>query len=138
VGTDHSIKQPVILFDGVCNLCNASVQFVIKRDKKKQFFFASLQSRYAKENLPSEFSDEAALQSIVLKDDDKIKTKSSAVLTIAKSLSGLWPALFIFIIIPKFLRDWVYDFIARNRYKWFGKKDQCMIPSTELKSRFLD
>ncbi|MEQ8903927.1 DCC1-like thiol-disulfide oxidoreductase family protein [Ekhidna sp.] len=138
MGTDHSIKQPIILFDGVCNLCNSSVQFIIERDKKELFLFASLQSRYAKENLPDEFSDETALQSIILKEGDEIKSKSSAVLTITKSLSGLWPLFYVLIVIPKFVRDWVYDIIAKNRYQWFGKKDQCMIPSPELKNRFID
>ena len=138
MGTDHSIEKPIILFDGVCNLCNSSVQFIIKRDKKEQFLFASLQSDYAKEHLPDELSDSKALQSIVLKEKDEIKTKSTAALTIARHLSGVWPILYAFMIIPKFLRDWVYDIIAKNRYKWFGKKDQCMIPSPELKSRFID
>lgn len=138
MGTDHSIKQPIILFDGVCNLCNSSVQFIIKRDKKVRFLFASLQSRYAKENLPAEFTDEKALQSIVLKDEKGLKTKSSAVLNISKNLTGLWPLLYVFIVIPKFIRDWIYDIVAKNRYRWFGKKDQCMIPSPELKSRFID
>lgn len=103
-----------------------------------QFLFASLQSDYAKENLPEEYSGSNELQSIVLKEKDTLKTKSTAALTIAKHLSGLWPILYVFIIVPKFLRDWVYDIIARNRYKWFGKKDQCMIPSPELKDRFFD
>ncbi|WP_424963726.1 thiol-disulfide oxidoreductase DCC family protein [Ekhidna sp.] len=138
MGTDYSIKKSIILFDGVCNLCNASVQFVIKRDKKKQFLFASLQSDFAEENLPKKYISSNALQSIVLKDGDHIKTKSTAALTIARRLSGLWPMLYLFIIVPKFLRDWVYDIVARNRYKWFGKKDQCMIPSPELKDRFFD
>lgn len=138
MGTDHSIEKPIILFDGVCNLCNSSVQFIIKRDKKEQFLFASLQSDYAKEQLPDELSDSKAFQSIVLKEKDEIKTKSTAALAIARYLSGWWPILYTFIIIPKFLRDWVYDLIAKNRYKWFGKKDQCMIPSPELKSRFID
>lgn len=110
----------------------------MKRDKKEQFLFASLQSDYAKENLPKELSSNSALQSIVLKEKDTIKTKSSAALTIAKRLSGLWSMLYIFIIVPKFLRDWVYDIIAKNRYRWFGKKDQCMIPSSEWKDRFID
>ncbi|WP_425392294.1 thiol-disulfide oxidoreductase DCC family protein [Ekhidna sp.] len=138
MGTDHSIEKPIILFDGVCNLCNSSVQFVIKRDEKEQFLFASLQSEYAKENLPATLSEEDNLQSIVLKHRGSIKTKSTAALHIARKLNGLWPALYGLIIIPKFIRDWVYDIIAKNRYKWFGKKDQCMIPSPEMKSRFLD
>ncbi|SNT24598.1 Predicted thiol-disulfide oxidoreductase YuxK, DCC family [Ekhidna lutea] len=138
MGADYSVEKPIIFFDGVCNLCNSSVLFVIKRDPKEKFLFASLQSKYAQENLPSTFTGEDSIQSIVLKQRSGIKTKSSAALTIAKNISGGWPIMYAFIIIPKFLRDWVYDIIAKNRYKWFGKKDQCMIPSPELKSRFLD
>ncbi|MEQ9467383.1 MAG: thiol-disulfide oxidoreductase DCC family protein [Ekhidna sp.] len=138
MGTNHSIKEQVIFFDGVCNLCNSSVQFIIKRDKRDRFRFASLQSEFAFENLPETLSDKSALQSIVLKNGDGIKTKSTAALTIARQLSGLWPILYLFMIVPKFIRDWVYDIIAKNRYKWFGKEDQCMIPSPELKSRFID
>ncbi|MEP0987769.1 DCC1-like thiol-disulfide oxidoreductase family protein [Ekhidna sp.] len=138
MGADHSIEKPVIFFDGVCNLCNASIQFIIKRDKQNRFLFSSLQSDYAKLNLPPSFTEDQNLQSIILKKGNKVAKKSSAVLTIAKALSGVWPILYVFIIIPKFIRDWFYDIIARNRYKWFGKKDHCMIPSPELKSRFID
>ncbi|WP_436515678.1 thiol-disulfide oxidoreductase DCC family protein [Ekhidna sp. To15] len=138
MGSNHTIRKPVILFDGVCNLCDSSVQFIIKRDKKGKFDFASLQSVYAKEHLPSSFTKEEDLRSIILQQGNNIKVKSTAALTIAKNLSGLWPALYAFIIIPRFLRDWVYDIIAKNRYKWFGKKDQCMIPSPDLRSRFID
>ncbi|WP_421764756.1 thiol-disulfide oxidoreductase DCC family protein [Ekhidna sp.] len=138
MGADHSIEKPVIFFDGVCNLCNTSIQFIIKRDKKNRFLFSSLQSDYAKESLPNTLTEDQDLQSIILKKGNAITTKSSAVLIIAKSLSGGWPILYAFTIIPKFIRDWFYDIIARNRYKWFGKKDHCMIPSPELKSRFID
>ena len=138
MGTNHSIDKKIIFFDGVCNLCNSSVQFIIKRDYKNHFLFSSLQSEYASENLPKQLVEEENLQSIILKSEDQTKTKSSAVLTIAKHLSGLWPLLYAFIIIPKFFRDWIYDIIAKNRYKWFGKKDTCMIPSSELKSKFID
>lgn len=138
MGSNYSIEKPIVFFDGVCNLCNSSVQFIIKRDKKEQFHFASLQSEYAKKCLKESLRDSDNLQSIVLKDGDKILTKSTAVLTISKSLSGLWPVLYILILIPKFIRDWVYDFIGSNRYKWFGRRDECMIPIPELKSRFID
>ncbi|WP_370089638.1 thiol-disulfide oxidoreductase DCC family protein [Ekhidna sp.] len=114
------------------------MQFILQRDKKKKFLFASLQSGFANENLPLDLSDSENLQSIILKDSNSLYTKSSAVLTIAKSLNGLWPIFYIFIVIPKPLRDWVYSIVAKNRYKWFGKKDYCMIPSPELKNRFLD
>ena len=132
------MTKAVIFFDGVCNLCNSSVQLIIKRDKKEAFLFASLQSDYAKKNLPANLNNEAELQSIVLLEGDQLKVKSTAALTIAKRLSGLWPLLYVFIVVPKFIRDFVYDLIARNRYNWFGKKDQCMIPSKQLQSRFLD
>ncbi|KAJ1401100.1 thiol-disulfide oxidoreductase DCC [Ochromonadaceae sp. CCMP2298] len=132
------MTKPVIFFDGLCNLCNSSVQFVIERDKNKKFLFASLQSELAKNNLPEALIGEDSLQTIVLKKDDKLLTKSTAALTIARTLSGLWPMLYLFILVPSFIRDFVYDLIGKNRYKWFGKKDHCMIPSKELKSRFLD
>lgn len=138
MGANHSLNKPVILFDGLCNLCNSSVQFVIKKDFQEKFLFASLQSAYAKNNLPSSLVSESSLQSIVLKKNDSISIKSTAVLNISRELSGFWPLLYGFIIIPKFIRNPVYNFIGRNRYKWFGKKDHCMIPSKELKSRFLD
>lgn len=137
MGTHHAMK-PVIFFDGLCNLCNSSVQFVINRDRKTKFLFASLQSEYAKNNLSNSLVDESSLQSIALKKGDIVLTKSTAALTIARELSGFWPSLYLFILVPKFIRDAVYDFIGRNRYRWFGKKNQCMIPSKELKSRFLD
>ena len=138
MGTDHPITKPIIYFDGVCNLCNASVQFVIKRDKDEQFHFASLQSEYAKKNLPEALTNDAALQSIVLQEGEHLKTKSSAALSISRKLSGGWSLLYAFMIIPKFIRDVVYQWIARNRYRWFGKQDECMIPAPELKARFLD
>ena len=138
MGATTEINNPVIFFDGVCNLCNSSVQFVIKRDPKANFRFASLQSDLAKQLLPKGLSEDDNLQSIVMLSGDTVYTKSTAALRVAKKLSGLWPVLYLFMLIPKFLRDAVYDFIARNRYKWFGKKDECMIPTPEMKERFLD
>jgi|SRR6476469_2247654 len=131
------MKNRVILFDGVCNLCDSAVQFVIKHDHHNTFKFAALQSDYAKQILANQPINLAALSSMVLIDDDKVYTKSSAALRIAKYLNNGLPLLYTFIIIPSFLRDFVYDFIAKNRYKWFGEKDQCMIPTPDLKSRFL-
>lgn len=130
-------NQPVLLFDGVCNLCNGAVQFIIERDKKEQFLFASLQSDYAKEHLKDANLPEGFLDSLVLLDNGTYFTQSSAALRIAKKLDGAWPLMYGFIIIPKFIRDAVYNFIARNRYKWFGKKEQCWIPTPELKARFV-
>ncbi len=127
----------IILFDGVCNLCNSSVNFIIKHDTKEQFLFASLQSDAAKEIL-LQFSTKKLIQdSIILIDGKNIYEKSSAALQISKHLNDGYKVLYSFIIIPKFIRDWVYDIIAKNRYKWFGKKEKCMIPTSEIKNRFL-
>lgn len=129
---------PVILFDGVCNLCNSSVQFIIGRDPKAQFRFASLQSAYGQQQMTKFNLPASELNSVLLIKDGKLYQKSSAALHIARMLSGAWPLMFAFIIVPPFIRNAVYDFIARNRYKWFGKKDECMIPTPELKSRFIN
>ena len=128
----------VILFDGVCNLCNSFVQFVINRDTKNIFKFTSLQSGYSKELLNRFGKDSSKLDSVVLYTDNKIYTESTAALKILKPLGGGLQLLYVFIIVPKFLRDFVYRFIARNRYKWFGKKESCMIPTPELKNRFIE
>lgn len=123
----------IILFDGVCNLCNDAVTFVIKRDKANIFKFATLQSKHAQ--IFGLESDN--MNSIILIDGDKKYSKSTAALHIAKHLSGGFPLLYAFIILPKFLRDWIYDYIAKNRYKWFGKTESCMIPTPELQEKFL-
>lgn len=130
----------LILFDGVCNLCNSSVLFVIKRDKKNVFLFAPLQSKIG-QAIINEFNiDTVQTDSILLYNPEtrKIYSKSTAALKIAKSLSFPTKTLSIFLIIPSFIRNWVYDFIAKNRYKWFGKKQSCMIPTQELNAKFLD
>ncbi|MEP5612487.1 MAG: DCC1-like thiol-disulfide oxidoreductase family protein [Cyclobacteriaceae bacterium] len=137
MGANNSIEHPVVFFDGVCNLCNSSVNFIIRRDRKGLFKFSPLQGKYAASALPAELITKERLPSLVLL-DKQVKMKSTAVLSIAKRLNGLWPLLYIFIIIPAFLRHLVYDFIAKNRYKWFGKKDHCMIPTPDLKDRFID
>lgn len=131
-------EHPVILFDGVCNLCNNSVQYVIKHDPKHIFRFASLQSPFgqkilAMHNLPSN-----TYNSFILFANNKIYTRSTAALVVAKDLKGLIKLLYAFMIVPRFIRDTVYDFIAKNRYKWFGKKNECWIPTKELKNLFLD
>ena len=130
--------KSIIFFDGVCNLCNSSVNFIIKHDKKKQFLFASLQSDAAKEILLQYNSKKINLDSIVLLDNGKLFEKSTAALRISKHLNNGLFLLYIFIIIPTFIRDYLYDYIAKNRYKWYGKKDSCMIPTKDLKSRFLE
>jgi predicted DCC family thiol-disulfide oxidoreductase YuxK len=130
--------KKIVLFDGVCNLCSSTVQFIIKRDKKNQFLFASLQSVQASELLKKYSYDESELNSFVLIDDSKIYTHSSAVLRVLKHLSFIWSVCYIFIILPKFIRDGVYNYIAKHRYKWFGKKEECWVPTPDLQSKFLD
>lgn len=130
-------NQPIILFDGICNLCNHSVQLVIKKDKKNKFLFAPLQSDNVIVYLKKQSKDLSNIDSIFLATEKKLYTKSSAALTIARGLTGLYPLLYIFYIIPKPLRDLVYDYIAKNRYKWFGKEESCMMPTPELKKKFL-
>lgn len=132
------MKNPkIILFDGVCNLCNGAVNFIIKRDKKDGFKFAALQSEKGRELTLKYSIDTSKVDSILLIDGEKHYEKSSAALRIAKQLSGGYPLLFGFMVVPKFIRNWVYDFIAKNRYRWFGKKEQCMVPTAELKDKFL-
>lgn len=132
-----AFKKSIILFDGICNLCNNSVQFVIKRDNKQQFLFASLQSDAAAKLLLQFYNKKIGLQSIVLIEDNKVYDKSTAALRIARKLNPLWNILYIFIIVPKNLRDLVYDYIAKYRYKWFGKQDSCMLFIKEYKNRFI-
>lgn len=131
--------KKLILFDGICNLCNSSVLYVIKRDKKNRFLFAPLQSETGKQIIEAFSIDTSQLDSIILFTPEKgIHYKSTAALKIASQLPFPTKVLAIFLIVPNFIRNWVYDFIARNRYKWYGKKESCMIPTPELKSRFLD
>jgi len=127
----------IILFDGVCNLCNSSVTFVIQRDKKDLFRFAALQEEPGKSLLEKHNIDTSQTDSIILLDGNKAYTKSTAALKIAKDLGGAYPLLYGFMIVPNFIRNWVYDYIAKNRYKWFGKKESCMIPTPELRNKFL-
>lgn len=130
--------QPVIFFDGVCNLCNASVQFVIEHDQENYFKFSALQGDYAKAVLPKFNVNPSSLNSTLLLEDGKLYTKSSSALRVAKKLNGIWPLLYGFIIVPKFIRDWVYDLVAKNRYKWWGKQETCWLPTPALKNKFYD
>lgn len=128
---------PIILFDGVCNLCNGSVQFIIKRDKEARFRYASLQSAAGQKILEQFHLPQDTFNSFVLFEDNKIYTRSTAALRVFSRLKGWkWTAALQYV--PLFIRDGVYNLIARNRYRWFGKRDECMIPTPELKSRFLD
>ncbi|WP_010098286.1 thiol-disulfide oxidoreductase DCC family protein [Ornithinibacillus scapharcae] len=127
----------IIFFDGECNLCNSSVQFVIKRDPKGIYQFASLQSDFGqqvilKHRLPKE------IDSFIYLEGGTLHIKSTAALKVCKGLSGLWKVLYVFIIVPKPIRNLVYECIARNRYKWFGKRESCMIPTPDMRDRFID
>ena len=134
----HTLSNPVILFDGVCNLCTGSVQFVIKHDPKHQFRFASLQSEFGQQVLKEFDLPSSELGSFILLEDGKIYTRSSGALRVTQKLNGGWPALYAFIIVPPFIRNGVYNWIAKNRYKWFGKKEECWIPTAELNSLFIE
>ena len=136
--SSDNTQRAVIFYDGVCHLCNASVQFVLKRDKKKTFNFCSLQSKRAAEIFKNMPYLTQAPASVVLAQDGKVYVESTAALTIAKELNGLWPMLYMFILVPPVLRDAVYRWVANNRYRWFGKYDSCPIPKPEWKDRFLD
>jgi predicted DCC family thiol-disulfide oxidoreductase YuxK len=132
------MTSSLVFFDGVCNLCNGTVQFLLKIDKHRHLQFASLQGETAKKVLPVYQISPGKLSSIIFIHNNKIYTESSAVLEIFRVIGGLWTILYVFKIIPAFLRNGLYRLVARYRYQWFGKKDQCMIPSPSLKSRFLD
>jgi predicted DCC family thiol-disulfide oxidoreductase YuxK len=129
---------PVVLFDGVCNLCNGSVRFVIERDPHKHFQFAPLQSETATTLIGGAADPLAMPDSIVLVDDGRLYVRSTAALRIARRLRFPWPLLWVFMVVPRPLRDWVYDVIARHRYGWFGKRDTCMVPTKEIRDRFLE
>ncbi|HUS00135.1 MAG TPA: thiol-disulfide oxidoreductase DCC family protein [Chitinophagaceae bacterium] len=131
------MEQPILLFDGICNLCNGAVQFIIKHDKKNVFRFASLQSATGQELLAQHNLPLNELNSFILIENNKAYSRSTGALRVAKKLNGIISWLYGFMIIPKIFRDSIYDLVARNRYKWFGKKDECMIPTPELKARFL-
>ena len=130
--TDH-----LLLFDGVCNLCNASVDLVMRNDSKRRFRFASLQSDVGQRILRDQGFSQTEFESVIYVRNGVLHTKSGAALRIAARLDGLWPILAVFLLIPPFLRDPVYAWIARNRYAWFGKRETCRVPTDEERSLFL-
>lgn len=132
-----SKTNPILLFDGVCNLCNGAVQFVIKYDSKNNLRFAALQSEVGHQILDHFDLPQEDIFSVILVENEKVYLRSSAALRMYKNMGGIWSLMYFFIIVPRPIRDAVYNFIAKNRYKWFGQKDSCMIPTPELKSRFL-
>ncbi len=131
------MNHPIILFDGVCNFCNASINFIIKQDKHKVFRFAALQSEAGQQLLKHHNLPTTGFESFVLIDDGKVYMKSSAGLKVYGKLRWYWKWTQAFWLAPKFIRNAVYGWIARNRYKWFGKKEACMVPTPEVRSRFL-
>lgn len=133
-----SADHPVILFDGVCNLCNSSVQFIIKHDPHHIFRFASLQSKFGEQVLQQFNLPANTFNSFILLENDKIYTRSSAAMRVVKKLKGFWKLLYGFVIVPPFIRNAVYNMIAKNRYKWFGKKEACWVPTPELKALFYE
>ncbi len=131
-----NLPDRLILFDGVCNLCNGAVQYVIKHDKKNLFRFASLQSATG-QKITRQFQIKDA-DTFILIQDNKAYTMSTAALKVAQQLDGGIRLLYGFIIVPKFIRDGIYNWIAGNRYKWFGVRQECMIPTPDVKARFLN
>ena len=136
---EASSQQPVVLFDGVCNLCSFAVQFILDRDRDGVFRFASLQSTAGGELLRAHGRTPPVgdPESVVLIENGAVYEHSSAALRIARRLSGLWKVLYVLIVVPAFVRDGVYRWIARNRYRWFGKGEQCWVPTPALRARFL-
>jgi predicted DCC family thiol-disulfide oxidoreductase YuxK len=130
------MHSPVVLFDGVCNLCNGAVQFILKNDKKKFFKFASLQSDFAQEFLKNHQLPTHNFDTLILIENDQVFIKSKAVFKIAKYLPK-YACLSIFRFIPIFISDFFYDVVSKNRLKWFGKRETCWLPTKELKERFL-
>jgi predicted DCC family thiol-disulfide oxidoreductase YuxK len=128
----------VILFDGVCNMCNAFVRFVIKRDKHKIYQFASLQSKYGTALLTHFNLSSENLKTVILFDGERIFTRSDASIKVISSLGGIWKTVLVFKIVPRFIRNGIYNLLAKNRYAIFGKSDQCSVPTEDVKDRFLD
>jgi predicted DCC family thiol-disulfide oxidoreductase YuxK len=131
-------SHPLILFDGVCNLCNGFVQFVVARDPGGRFHFGALQSAAARRILELHDAPDPLPDAFALVEGGALHWRSTAVLHIARHLTFPWPLAYVLIAVPRPLRDGVYAFVARNRYRWFGRRDQCPVPTPELRSRFLD
>lgn len=135
--SETNFSGGIVLFDGVCNLCNHSVDFIMKRDKVAYFRYASLQSPLAQDLLQERKFKMQDMNSVLLIEGSQVYQKSSAALRIARRLGGAWYLLYAFIIVPPILRDFVYSWIAHNRYRWFGKRETCRLPSPEERKLFL-
>ncbi|MCP4976196.1 MAG: thiol-disulfide oxidoreductase DCC family protein [Maribacter sp.] len=133
------LEKKIVLFDGVCNLCNGTVRFTIKRDKKDEFRFATLQGDMGRQLIQERSIDTSLVDSIILIEPGiAYYAKSTAALKIIHSFGGFWKICNVLNLIPRQLRDIVYDWVAKNRYSWYGKKDQCMLPTPEIKTKFLE
>ena len=132
------MNSPLLIFDGVCNLCNSSIRFILQHDKNKTFRFSTSQSEFSKNLLVQKNITLSDLSSVILFHNDKFYLKSTAVLRIAKLMNWPFKLLYLFIVVPYPIRDFIYSIISRNRYKWFGKKDKCMVASDELKEQFIE
>lgn len=130
-------KKAIILFDGFCNLCNASVNFIIRRDRKDLFRFSTFQNDTGRAIAKKLGIENLVSDTLILYQHGKVHTQSTAALTIARKLNGLWPLLYAFIIVPPPLRNAIYNIISRNRYKWFGRRESCMIPSKGMLKKFI-
>jgi predicted DCC family thiol-disulfide oxidoreductase YuxK len=131
-------NHPIVLFDGVCNLCNTSVQFILKRDKQNKFRFGSLQGTTGNEYLKKFNLPQNHFNSFILVEGETFYTCSTAALRTLKILGGAWSLCYGFMVVPPFIRDGIYNWIARNRYHWFGKRSTCWVPTAALRERFLD
>ena len=130
--------HPIVLFDGVCNFCDASVNWIIRRDERGHFRFAALQSDAGTALQERYGTDPTALDTLVLVEDGRVYVKSTAALRIVRRLRSRWRALYALVAVPRPVRDFAYDWFARRRYRWFGKREECMVPSPEVRERFLD
>lgn len=133
-----SSAEMVVLFDGVCNLCSRSVLFIIRRDPAARFRFSSLQSAYGARQLAQFGINSLSSASVVLIRDHRAFQKSDAVLEIVRHLHGAWPFMYVFKVVPRYIRDGMYDWVAAKRYRWLGKKTECWVPAPELLSRFIN
>lgn len=131
-------RAPIVIFDGRCNLCESSVAFIVRRDAAARFRFAPAQSPAGQALQARHGLDALEHETMILIKDGRVHTRSDAAIEIARGLDGPWKLLAALRLVPRFLRDRAYAFVARNRYRWFGRKDACMVPSRELSARFLD
>jgi predicted DCC family thiol-disulfide oxidoreductase YuxK len=132
------VNEHTVLFDGVCNLCNGFVQFIIRNDERGRFQFGALQSAEAQQLLIGTELRPQELDTVIYLRKGKVLTRSTAALYILKEMGGAWSLMVVFLVVPRFIRDAVYRFVANNRYRWFGRRESCMLPTPELRARFLD